>query len=73
MEPFKPLAAVAAPLPIPNVDTDQIIPARFLWRKRRDGCGHLLFHDLRFDDKAVPKPQFVLNRPEYGAARILVA
>ncbi|HEU0060215.1 MAG TPA: 3-isopropylmalate dehydratase small subunit [Hyphomicrobiaceae bacterium] len=73
MEPFKPLAAVAAPLPLPNVDTDQIIPARFLWRKRPDGWGHLLFHDLRFDDKGAPKPLFVLNRPEYSAARILVA
>ena len=50
MEPFKPLDAVAAPLPVPNIDTDQIIPARFLWRKRGDGWGHLLFHDLRFDD-----------------------
>src|SRR5262245_1006398 len=73
MEPFKPLAAVAAPLAVPNVDTDQIIPARFLWRKRPDGWGHLLFHDLRFDDKGAPRPQFVLNRPEYAAARILVA
>jgi 3-isopropylmalate/(R)-2-methylmalate dehydratase small subunit len=73
MEPFKPLAAVAVPLPVPNIDTDQIIPARFLWRKRGDGWGHLLFHDLRFDDAGSPRPQFVLNRPEYGAARILVA
>src|SRR5262245_5122869 len=73
MEPFKPLAAVAVPLPVPNVDTDQIIPARFLWRKRGDGWGHLLFHDLRFDDAGSPRLQFVLNRPEYRAARILVA
>jgi 3-isopropylmalate/(R)-2-methylmalate dehydratase small subunit len=73
MEPFKPLDGLAAPLAMPNVDTDQIIPARFLWRKRPDGWGHLLFHDLRFDDAGVPKPLFMLNRPEYGAARILVA
>src|SRR5262252_7464634 len=73
MEPFKPLAAVAVPLPVPNVDTDQIIPARFLWRKRGDGWGHLLFHDLRFDDAGSPRPQFVLNRAEYRGARILVA
>jgi 3-isopropylmalate/(R)-2-methylmalate dehydratase small subunit len=73
MEPFKPLAAVAVPLPVPNIDTDQIIPARFLWRKRGDGWGHLLFHDLRFDDAGSPRPQFVLNRPDYRAARILVA
>jgi 3-isopropylmalate/(R)-2-methylmalate dehydratase small subunit len=73
MEPFKPLNAIAAPLAMPNIDTDQIIPARFIWRKRRDGWGHLLFHDLRFNDDGTPKPQFVLNRPEYAGARILVA
>jgi 3-isopropylmalate/(R)-2-methylmalate dehydratase small subunit len=73
MEPFKPLNAIAAPLAMPNIDTDQIIPARFIWRKRRDGWGHLLFHDLRFNDDGTPKPQFVLNRPEYTGARILVA
>jgi 3-isopropylmalate/(R)-2-methylmalate dehydratase small subunit len=73
MEPFKPLDAVAAPLAVANVDTDQIIPARFLWRKRGDGWGHLLFHDLRLDDAGLPRPQFVLNHPQYRAARILVA
>jgi 3-isopropylmalate/(R)-2-methylmalate dehydratase small subunit len=73
MEPFAPLHAVAAPLAMPNIDTDQIIPARFIWRKRNDGWAHLLFHDLRFNDDGSPKPQFVLNRPESCAARILVA
>ena len=73
MEPFKPLQAVAAPLAVPNIDTDQIIPARFLWRKRSEGWGHLLFNDLRFNDDGSPRPQFVLNRPEYRDARILVA
>jgi 3-isopropylmalate/(R)-2-methylmalate dehydratase small subunit len=73
MEPFAPLDAIAAPLPVPNVDTDQIIPARFLWRKRHDGWGHLLFNDLRFNDDGSAKPQFVLNRPEFRDARILVA
>ena len=73
MEPFKSLQAVAAPLAVSNIDTDQIIPARFLWRKRGDGWGHLLFNDLRFNDDASPKPQFVLNRPEYRDAQILVA
>jgi 3-isopropylmalate/(R)-2-methylmalate dehydratase small subunit len=73
MEPFAPLAAIAAPLPVPNIDTDQIIPARFLWRKRGDGWGHLLFNDLRFNDDGSAKPQFVLNRPEFQDARILVA
>ncbi len=73
MQPFAPLEDVAAPLAAPNLDTDQIIPARFCWRKRADGWGHLLFHDLRFDDGGAPKPDFVLNRDQYRAARILVA
>jgi 3-isopropylmalate/(R)-2-methylmalate dehydratase small subunit len=73
MEPFAPLDAVAAPLPVPNVDTDQIVPARFLWRKKNDDWAHLLFNDLRFNDDGSEKPQFVLNRPEFRAARILVA
>ena len=73
MEPFSLLDATAAPIGMPNLDTDQIIPARFLWRKRGDGWGHLLFHDLRYDDAGVPKAEFVLNRDEYRTARILVA
>ena len=73
MEPFTRLDATAIPLSVPNVDTDQIIPARFLWRKRNDGWGHLLFHDLRFSDAGAPKPEFILNRDDYRGARILVA
>ena len=73
MEPFVRLDATAMPIGIPNVDTDQIIPARFLWRKRRDGWGHLLFHDLRFNDGGAPKRDFVLNRDVYRDARIVVA
>jgi 3-isopropylmalate/(R)-2-methylmalate dehydratase small subunit len=73
MQAFVHLDAVAAPLGVPNVDTDQIIPARFCWRKRGDGWGHLLFHDLRFDDGGSPKGEFVLNRADYRDARILVA
>jgi 3-isopropylmalate/(R)-2-methylmalate dehydratase small subunit len=73
MEPFRRLDAVAAPMGAPNVDTDQIIPARFLWRKRDDGWGQLLFNDLRFNDDGSEKPQFVLNQPSYREARVLVA
>jgi 3-isopropylmalate/(R)-2-methylmalate dehydratase small subunit len=73
MEPFTRFDAPAIPLGLPNVDTDQIIPARFLWRKRSDGWGHLLFHDLRFNDAGAPKPEFVLNRDDYRGAHILVA
>src|SRR5262249_61762310 len=71
--PFRHLEAVAAPMRVPNVDTDQIIPARFCWRKRGDGWGHLVFHDLRFDDREKLKPDFVLNQDAYRDARILVA
>ena len=73
MDPFLRLDATAVPIGVPNIDTDQIIPARFLWRKRRDGFGHLLFHDLRFNDGGAPKPDFVLNRDIYRDARIVVA
>jgi 3-isopropylmalate/(R)-2-methylmalate dehydratase small subunit len=73
MEPFFRLETTAIPIGMPNIDTDQIIPARFLWRKRRDGFGHLLFHDLRFNDAGAPKPEFVLNRDAYRDARIVVA
>jgi 3-isopropylmalate/(R)-2-methylmalate dehydratase small subunit len=73
VEPFTLLDAVAVPIAMPNVDTDQIIPARFLWRQRGAGWGHLLFHDLRFNDDGSPKPQFVLNRPQFKDARIVVA
>jgi 3-isopropylmalate/(R)-2-methylmalate dehydratase small subunit len=73
MEPFQRLDAVAAPIGTANIDTDQIIPARFLWRKRHDGWGHLLFHDLRFNDDGSAKPEFVLNRPAHRDARILIA
>jgi 3-isopropylmalate/(R)-2-methylmalate dehydratase small subunit len=56
-----------------NVDTDQIIPARFLVTTSRDGLGKGLFADWRFDAGGSPKPDFVLNRPEAQGARILVA
>jgi 3-isopropylmalate/(R)-2-methylmalate dehydratase small subunit len=73
MEPFVRVDAVAVPFGMPNVDTDQIIPARFMWRKKTDGWGHLLFHDLRFDEAGAPRPDFVLNRAGYQGARIVVA
>jgi 3-isopropylmalate/(R)-2-methylmalate dehydratase small subunit len=73
MEPFTRLDAVAAPMPVPNVDTDQIIPARFLRKSRMDGYGQYLFHDLRFAPDGSEKPDFVLNEAPYRGARILVA
>ncbi len=73
MEAFVRLDAVALPMPVPNVDTDQIIPARFLRKSRKDGFGQYLFHDLRFDDAGGEKPDFVLNQAPYQGARVLVA
>lgn len=73
MEAFKRLDAAAAAMPVPNVDTDQIIPARFLRKSRKDGFGQYLFYDLRFDDGGKEKPGFVLNQPGFRDARVLVA
>jgi 3-isopropylmalate/(R)-2-methylmalate dehydratase small subunit len=73
MQKFERLESAAAPLDAANVDTDQIIPARFLWRPRADGYGPLLFNDLRTSEDGAAKPDFVLNRPAYQAANILVA
>jgi 3-isopropylmalate/(R)-2-methylmalate dehydratase small subunit len=70
---FERVDAPAAALDMPNVDTDQIIPARFLWRSRAEGFGELLFNDIRTDEDGTPKPGFVLNRPETRSAKVLVA
>lgn len=72
MERFQRLDAVAVPIAAPNVDTDQIVPARFLRKPRSGGYGGFLFHDLRFDDAGAEKPGFVLNQSAYRGARILV-
>jgi 3-isopropylmalate/(R)-2-methylmalate dehydratase small subunit len=60
-------------LPGSNIDTDQIIPARFLTTTTREGLGRSLFADWRYDAQSVPRPDFVLNRPEAEGCRILVA
>jgi len=74
MEKFTKLTAVAAPLPIVNCDTDKIIPARFLKTLTRTGLGKHLFDPLRFDPKTGKEnPDFVLNKPAYRNAEILVA
>jgi 3-isopropylmalate/(R)-2-methylmalate dehydratase small subunit len=72
MEPFVRLTAVAVPMDLPNVDTDRVIPARFLRRPREAGLGPLLFHDVRFAADGSPRADFVLNQPGYRDARILV-
>ncbi|MBP0494865.1 3-isopropylmalate dehydratase small subunit [Roseomonas indoligenes] len=72
MEPFRSLTAKACPLPMSNVDTDQLIPARFMSRPRSAGYGDFLLYDLRFDAAAVPRPDFPLNRPERAGSAVLV-
>jgi len=62
-----------APLRMDNVDTDQIIPARYLKATDKKGFGDHLFRDLRYNEDGTPKPDFVLNRPEYKDAQILLA
>ncbi|MGM9509750.1 3-isopropylmalate dehydratase small subunit [Larkinella sp. GY13] len=67
------LVSTAAPLPIENIDTDQIIPARFLKATTREGFGDNLFRDWRYNADNTPKADFVLNNPTYAGAKILVA
>lgn len=73
MQAFTRLDAKIAPLPLANIDTDQIIPKQFLKTVEREGLGRGLFYDFRFDENGKEKADFVLNRPEYKGAGVLVA
>lgn len=73
MQKFTTLTSVAAPLPMINVDTDMIIPKQFLKTIKRTGLGTALFHEMRYDEQGAETPDFVLNKPAYRAAKILVA
>ncbi len=73
MTPFTVLTTTAVPLRAENVDTDQIIPARYLTAVTRAGMGEGLFAAWRYDAEGRPRPDFVLNRPEYAGAQILIA
>jgi 3-isopropylmalate/(R)-2-methylmalate dehydratase small subunit len=73
MKAFTKLDARAAPLALSNVDTDQIIPKQFLKTVEREGLSKGLFYDFRFDPEGREKPDFVLNRPEYKGAGVLIA
>ncbi len=73
MEKFEKLTSVAAPLPIANVDTDMIIPARYLKTIKRTGLGEGLFADMRFKEDGSDNEEFVLNKPAYRNAEMLVA
>jgi 3-isopropylmalate/(R)-2-methylmalate dehydratase small subunit len=72
-EPVTVLRSRSVVLPAADVDTDQIIPARFLKGTVRDGLGRLLFADWRYEQDGTPRASFVLNRPEAEGARVLVA
>ena len=77
MTPINILTSTAAPLPLPNIDTDQIIPKQFLKRIERTGYGDFLFYDWRYNFDAqgntTPNPDFILNKPEYKGSEILIA
>lgn len=73
MRAFQSHQGLLVPYVAANVDTDQIIPARFLHRARKQGYGNLLFHDLRYDDAGRERPDFVLNQEPYRRATILLA
>lgn len=72
MDKFTTLSGVAAPLPMINVDTDMIIPKQFLKTIKRTGLGKNLFDEMRFDESGVEKPDFVLNKPAYREASLLI-
>jgi 3-isopropylmalate/(R)-2-methylmalate dehydratase small subunit len=73
MEKFTTLTGVAAPLPQINVDTDMIIPKQFLKTIKRTGLGKNLFHEMRYDDEGEEIAHFLLNKPAYREAKILIA
>jgi len=73
MPQFKPLTSRVVPLPITDVDTDQIIPAQFLKITDKNGLADMLFFHWRFNDDGSPKMDFVINQPQYKGAQILLA
>jgi 3-isopropylmalate/(R)-2-methylmalate dehydratase small subunit len=73
MKPFKTLTSRMVAMPIGNIDTDQIIPARFLKTTGKAGLGDKLFADWRYNPDGTPRPDFPLNRPEAQGAQILLA
>jgi 3-isopropylmalate/(R)-2-methylmalate dehydratase small subunit len=72
MEPFKKLTSRVVAIPIDNIDTDQIIPARYLKTTDKTGLGHALFSDWRYDAEGRPRPHFVLNHSSSQGAQALV-
>lgn len=73
MKPITTLQSRTVVMPSTNIDTDQIVPARFLTTTSKEGLGEALFADWRYDAQGKPKPDFILNKPEAAGCRILVA
>ncbi|MEQ3624183.1 MAG: 3-isopropylmalate dehydratase small subunit [Celeribacter sp.] len=73
MDKFEKLTGIAAPLPLINVDTDMIIPKQFLKTIKRSGLGVNLFDEMRYNDDGSENPDFVLNKPAYREAEVLVS
>ncbi len=73
MEKFEKLSGIAAPMPLVNIDTDMIIPKQFLKTIKRTGLGVHAFAEMRYDDDGSENPDFVLNKPAYREASVIVA
>jgi 3-isopropylmalate/(R)-2-methylmalate dehydratase small subunit len=73
MQPLQPFSSTVVIVPTENIDTDQIIPARFLKTTNKQGLGEQLFFDWRYDEAGAPKPDFPLNQPGASGANILLA
>lgn len=73
MEKFTPFTSRMVVMPVDNIDTDQVIPARFLKKTDKTGWGDLLFHDWRYETDGTPKPDFILNQDWAKSARVLLA
>ena len=73
MDKFTTLTAVAAPMPMQNIDTDKVIPARFLKTIKRSGLGVHLFDPLRFDSTGNERPEFILNQDGYRNSQVIIA
>jgi 3-isopropylmalate/(R)-2-methylmalate dehydratase small subunit len=72
-EPFSSFSSALIPLPAENVDTDQIIPARFLKTTEKSGLADSLFYDWRYDENGDPKPDFIINDPQMQGRQVLLA
>ncbi len=72
-EPFTSFSSALIPLPAENVDTDQIIPARFLKTTEKSGLADALFYDWRYDENGDPRPDFIINKPEMQGRQVLLA